>query len=117
MGVTREPEIDYAKSTGAYPMDPEPANTYVDSPIDYSESTMAYPMADDPTDAEQRLAHIGAEPVVQFVTPGPQTFGDPDALARQSTGVKSVDGGRADTKVVNSPDSPKSAGRSTAETK
>lgn len=85
MGV-RKAEVDYSKSTMAYPMATEPTPRFVDSDIDYSASTGAYPMHDARsvnTLVERVVEHIDAPVEPQFETPGPISAGMEDAVAEQ----------------------------------
>jgi hypothetical protein len=77
-------EVDYSKSTMAYPMDPTPKVEFVDSDIDYSKSTGAYPMYDERNAPERVIEHVGSYVAdVQFPTPGPVSSGLPDVVAQQ----------------------------------
>jgi hypothetical protein len=78
MGITTNGDVDFSKSTGAYPMDKEPQPLFVDADVDYSKSTGAYPMYDDTsgTPVERVVEHVGSDQAsVQFPTPGPISSG------------------------------------------
>lgn len=97
MAIKADPDIDYAKSTGAYPMDKDPTPLFVDnSDIDYSKSTGAYPMYDEhvvvgenpsgTAQVEHVVEHVGSDQAdVQFPTPGPVSSGAEEAVAKQRT--------------------------------
>lgn len=82
MAVSRG-EVDYSKSTGAYPMAKEPQPVFVDADIDYSKSTGAYPMYDERNQPERVVEHLNAEVDPQFTTPGPSSTGDEQVVADQ----------------------------------
>jgi hypothetical protein len=96
MGIKADAEIDYAKSTNAYPMDKEPQPLFVDnSDIDYSKSTGAYPMYDEHVTVvpheetggvaiERVVEHVGSETAeVRFSTPGPTSSGPEELVTAQ----------------------------------
>lgn len=82
-------EIDYSKSTGAYPMPATPEPIFDDrGDIDYAASTNAYPMYDENsinTVTERVVEHIAAPVDAQFTTPGPVSQGTEQEVAAQRT--------------------------------
>ena len=92
-----DPEVDYTKSTGAFPLDTDPAVVYEPDPgVDYSKSTDAFPMYDDrpvvPT-------YVDAEVKPTYTTPGPSTHGydaKAAALQRQELGLSPDLSGNSD---------------------
>lgn len=88
MAVKVDPEVDYSKSTGAYPMPKDPTPMFVDnSDIDYAKSTGAYPMYDEKsvnTLTERVVERVGSDTAdVQFATPGPVSTGAEEHVAAQ----------------------------------
>jgi len=99
MAVRRGDDVDFSKSTGAFPMPPSPAAVvFQDSEVDFAASTGAYPMHDDTTTVvgrtvEHVVEHVGSEAAeVRFVTPGPVSLGDPAeaAIQRKELGLDPV---------------------------
>lgn len=79
-----DPEPDYTKSTGAFPLSTEPAVVYEPDPgVDYSKSTDAFPMYDDRNPREVVAKHVDAEVKPTYTTPGPVTHGESKAAAAQ----------------------------------
>lgn len=95
-------DVDYSKSTGAYPMPKDPTPIFVDhSDIDYSKSTGAYPMHDESsvnTLRDRLVEHVDAPVDAQFTTPGPSSLGDEDAVSvqRKDLGLSSDPSGDSD---------------------
>jgi len=137
MAVQQIPDGDFAKSTGAYPMQSEPVPVFVDPQVDYSKSTNAYPMYDDRNDPRVTVAHYDAPPVVSFPTPGPASSGIEDHVLAQrkamglsddpsgesdsgyearpsSVSVPGADGVDREVKVVEAPEKSSAKGRTRA---
>lgn len=91
-------DVDFSKSTGAYPMEKEPKPLFVDADIDYSKSTGAYPMFDDRNATERAVEHYTAEVDAQFITPGPSSSGQEDLVKvqRKDLGLSSDPSGEKD---------------------
>lgn len=86
MAAKRGADVDYSKSTNAFPMPPKEEAAYsVDTDVDYSKSTGAYPMYDDESAVPERVVeHVGSDRAeARFATPGPVSLGDPVAVAVQ----------------------------------
>ncbi len=81
----RGTDIDYSKSTMAFPMPPQEEAIFVDTDIDYAASTGAYPMYDDLSAIPERVVeHVGSDRAeVAFPTPGPVSQGAPEVVAAQ----------------------------------
>jgi hypothetical protein len=98
----KQSDIDYSKSTGAYPMPKDPTPLFIDNTdIDYSKSTGAYPMYDESsvnTLTERVVEHIDADVDPQFTTPGPQSQGIEEhvAVQRKDLGLSADPTGESD---------------------
>lgn len=104
MAIKQKSDVDFTKSTMAFPMGADPVPIFVDGDVDYAASTGAYPMYDEPAmaaattrivehvdaDGADRVAlvhdieHVGSDDTTgAFPTPGPASAGVAEAYQAQ----------------------------------
>ncbi len=98
MAIQNVPDVDFSKSTGAFPLAKSPAPVFVDPQIDYSKSTNAYPMFDDRNDPAILVTHYDAPVSASFPTPGPISSGVEDhvLIQRKQLGLSDDASGESD---------------------
>lgn len=119
MAIKRDSEVDFTKSTMAFPMGADPVPIFVAADIDYAQSTGAYPMHDAPAMAaattrvvehidvdgadrvvlEHTVEHVGSDVASEaFPTPGPVSAGVAEDYQKQRAelGLSDNPSGEAD---------------------
>ncbi len=98
MAAVQGPDVDFSKSTNAFPMGKSPQPIFGNDVVDFSKSTNAYPMYDDRNAPQVDARHLSAKLDPQFVTPGPISTGHESVVVAQraSMGLSDDPSGESD---------------------